>query len=324
MTVSRRVLLMAMMSLMLWGNKTAHGQTQSATIIQRAVAITFDDLPLSRMNAKTWRQTTAKLLASITAQRVPAIGFVNESKLYDNGKSDTARVALLQMWIGAGLELGNHSFSHPDLHRIALADYKNDILRGEEITKQLLAQKSMKPRYFRHPYLHTGTNLAVKKEVEKFLAEHGYAVAPVTIDNSEWIFAHAYVRASERGDAELQRRVGEAYVPYMERKFEFYEKQSRDLFGREIKQTLLVHANLLNADYFDALAAMLVNRGYAFITLEEALRDEAYHSQDTYVGPAGISWLQRWAMTLGKGKDFFAGEPRAPEFVVKAAGLEAE
>ncbi|MEK7726762.1 MAG: hypothetical protein AAB354_00045, partial [candidate division KSB1 bacterium] len=157
-----------------------------------------------------------------------------------------------------------------------------------------------------------------------FLAEHGYAVAPVTIDNSEWIFAHAYVRASERGDAELQRRVGEAYVPYMERKFEFYEKQSRDLFGREIKQTLLVHANLLNADYFDALAAMLVNRGYAFITLEEALRDEAYHSQDTYVGPAGISWLQRWAMTLGKGKDFFAGEPRAPEFVVKAAGLEAE
>lgn len=297
---------------------------QASATPQRAVAVTFDDLPLTRMNPKTWRQTTAKLLASITAQRVPAIGFVNEAKLFEHERLDTARVALLQMWLEAGLELGNHSFSHPDLHRIELAAYKKDILRGEEITKPLLATKRMTPRYFRHPYLHTGTSLAVKEEVENFLTEHGYTVAPVTIDNSEWIFAHAYVLASERGDKELQQQVGAAYVPYMERKFEFYEQQSRALFGREIRQTLLLHANLLNADYFEALAAMLSKRGYAFIALEEALRDEAYDSPDTYIGPAGLSWLQRWAMTAGKEKSFFAGEPRAPEFVVKAAGLTSE
>ena len=303
-------------------NKEAFAQAPA--VQQRAVAVTFDDLPLTRMNPKTWRQTTAKLLASITAQRVPAIGFVNEAKLYEHEQLDTARVALLQMWLEAGLELGNHSFSHPDLHRIELAAYKKDILRGEEITKQLLAARRMQPRYFRHPYLHTGTSLAVKRMVEDFLREHDYAVAPVTIDNSEWIFAHAYVLADERGDTELQRRVGEAYVPYMERKFEFYEQQSRALFGREIRQTLLLHANLLNADYFAALATSLIKRGYAFITLEEALRDEAYGSPDTYIGPAGLSWLQRWAMTAGKEKTFFAGEPRAPEFVVKAAGLTSE
>jgi peptidoglycan/xylan/chitin deacetylase (PgdA/CDA1 family) len=296
----------------------------SSSAAQREVAITFDDLPLSRMNPRTWRQTTDKLLASIHAQNVPALGFVNEGKLYERDRLDTARVALLQMWLAAGFELGNHSYSHWDLHRVALADYKADLLRGEEVTAKLLAQKNVKPRYFRHPFLHTGASLAVKNDVENFLHEHGYSVAPVTIDNSEWIFAHAYVLASERGEIELQRRLGEAYVPYMESKFAFYEKQSRDLFGREIKQVLLLHANLLNADYFEALATMLMKRGYAFITLEAALRDEAYRSEDTYIGPAGLSWLQRWAMTQGKPKEFFVGDPRAPEFVLKAAGIASE
>ncbi|NUO83123.1 polysaccharide deacetylase, partial [candidate division KSB1 bacterium] len=39
---------------------------------------------------------------------------------------------------------------------------------------------------------------------------------------------------------------------------------------------------------------------------------------------AGISWLQRWAMAQGKTGEFFKGEPRTPEFGLKAAGIDAE
>ena len=298
--------------------------SQPSQLAQREVAVTFDDLPLSRMNPKTMREVTAKLVAQIAAHKIPAIGFVNESKLYERDRLDSARVALLQMWLDAGLELGNHSYSHPDLHRLATESYKADVLQGEQITAQLLARQGRKPRYFRHPFLHTGTSLSVKKEIETFLAEHGYTVAPVSVDNSEWIFAHAYVLAAEKNDANLRARVGAAYVPYMEEKFVYYEKLARELFGDEIKQTLLLHANALNADYLDELAAMLARRGYAFIALEAALRDPAYDSEDTYVGPAGLSWLQRWAMSKGKSGEFFKGEPKAPEFVLKAAGMESE
>ncbi len=305
-------------------NAMVAAQAQSPAKNQREVAVTFDDLPLTRMSPQTWRQTTGKLLAQINAKNIPAIGFVNESKLYEHDRLDTARVALLQMWLDAGLDLGNHSFSHWDLHRVAPEKYKADILRGEEITAKLLAQQGRRPRYFRHPFLHTGTSLAVKQEIEEFLNRHAYAVAPVTVDNSEWIFARAYDLALERGDEAMRKRIGEAYVPYMENKFEYYEKQSRALFGYEIKQTLLVHANTLNSDYFGAVANMLVRRGYAFVALEEALRDAAYRSEDTYMGPAGISWLQRWAMAQGKTGEFFKGEPRTPEFVLKAAGIDAE
>ncbi len=310
--------------LTLYADEATLAQMQSPATNHRAVVVTFDDLPLTRMDPKNWRQTTSKLLANIASKKIPAIGFVNEGKLYEQGRLDTARVALLQMWLDAGMELGNHSFSHWDLHRIAPEKFKADILQGEKVTAKLLAHQGSKPRYFRHPFLHTGTSLAVKKEIEAFLAEHGYAIAPVTVDNSEWIFARAYDLALERGEEAMMKRIGEAYVPYMERKFEYYEKQSRDLFGYEIKQTLLLHANALNGDYFEEVADMLVKRGYVFISLEEALRDKAYRSEDIYTGPAGISWLQRWAMSQGKKGDFFQGEPRTPEFVLKAAGIASE
>ena len=49
----------------------------------------------------------------------------------------------------------------------------------------------------------------------------------------------------------------------------------------------------------------------------------AYRLPDTYIGPAGISWLHRWARE--KGREFIlADEPKVPEFVLKASGFESE
>jgi hypothetical protein len=66
---------------------------------------------------------------------------------------------------------------------------------------------------------------------------------------------------------------------------------------------------------------MMERRGYRFITLADALTDEAYKSDDTFTGPAGISWIHRWALTRGVKDDFFRGEPRTPAFVMKEAGV---
>src|SRR6185436_13106670 len=140
-------------------------------------------------------------------------------------------------------------------------------------------------------------------------------VAPVTIDNDEYIFARAYDYSAARGDAAAARRVADAYVPYMEAKVEFFERNSRELFDREIRHVLLVHANMLNADRFGDLAAMFERRGYRFITLDRALEDEAYRSADTWIGVSGITWLHRWALTRGMPKAFYAGEPDVPAFV---------
>jgi peptidoglycan/xylan/chitin deacetylase (PgdA/CDA1 family) len=178
--------------------------------------------------------------------------------------------------------------------------------------------------YFRHPFLHTGRSVETRQQFESFLRAHGYTVAPVTIDNSDWIFARAYDNARDANDAPAMKQIGEAYVPYMEAKVAYFETQSSRLFDREIRQVLLLHANSINADYFPQLLAMLRRRGYEFITLERALRDEAYGSPDNFTGPSGISWLDRWALTRGVPKGFFQAEPRTPAFVMKLAEVQSE
>ncbi|HYG12428.1 MAG TPA: polysaccharide deacetylase family protein [Pyrinomonadaceae bacterium] len=279
-----------------------HPRAQEQRAPRRQVAVTFDDLPFTGDGGKTgmseMREFTSRLLGMFAAHKIPAIGFVNERKLQREGERE-ARIAVLKMWTDAGYELGNHTFAHASFYRTPLPAFQQQVIDGEPVTRSLLEGRGMKLRYFRHPYLNTGPDLKTKEAFEKFLAARGYRVAPVTIDNAEWIFAQAYAQAMQRGDCETMRRVADEYVPYMERMFEFYERMSVELFGREIAQTLLVHANALNADHFERIAAMLKRRGYEFVTLDEALKDKAYEHRDTYTGAVGISWLQRWAITRG-------------------------
>lgn len=291
----------------------------------RTIAVTIDDLPVvsTRRDLANRLEITKKLLGHIKKANVPAIGFVNENKLYNGDKRDEKQIDLLRMWINDGLELGNHTFSHRSLNAISLNDYQADLLKGEAITRELLAKKKKKIRYFRHPFLQTGLSMEVKDPFNAFLKQHGYNIAPVSIDNADYIFSAAYDKAFDAGDKDLMKRVGDAYVPYMEAKIDYWERQSIRLFGREIAQTLLIHANFVNSDYFDDLAAMFVRRGYKFVRLEDALKDEAYRLPDKFTGRAGISWLHRWA--LDKGKDFLVpNEPTVPDFVLKASGFTSE
>ena len=281
----------------------------------REVCFTIDDLPwvsaVPRSSEDVEKQTR-QLLAGLAAHRIPAIGFVNEGKLQRDGLSVPAQEQLLKHWLDAGLELGNHTFSHRDFHATPLEEFKQEVVRGEPVTARLMGKR---PRYFRHPMLHTGRSLDDKKGLESFLAERGYRVAPVSIDNYDYIFARAYDRAS----ASERARVLDTYIEYMTAVVTYYEQQSQVIVGREIRQTLLMHANSLNAHAIDRLARMFEQRGYTFVTLDRALEDPAYGSADTYIGPAGMTWLHRWALTAGK-SGILAGEPVVPEWIEKLAG----
>ena len=65
-------------------------------------------------------------------------------------------------------------------------------------------------------------------------------------------------------------------------------------------------------------------RGYAFVDLETALKDPAYQRADAYTGKWGPSWIHRWAIGEGKPKEFFAGEPKVPQWVLDYAGIDSE
>jgi beta-lactamase regulating signal transducer with metallopeptidase domain len=281
--------------------KRASGREHARwTNAPRRVAVTFVALPMIH----TFYQPRAerdmqKLLSSLQANDVRAVGFVNAGQLYRDGEVNEWRVGLLRMWLDAGMELGSEGFAHTNLYDTPLEDYERNVVRGEELTSQLARERGGRLRYFSYPYLNVGASRETKEAFERFLAARDMKVHKVTIDNLDWLFGKAYADARRDEDEERMRRIADEYVPYMERVFDFYEQLSRDTLGYEPPQVLMLTANALNCAKFEDLAAMLRRRGYQFVTLDEATADPAYQQPDTYTGAWGISWLQRWAMARG-------------------------
>ena len=297
----------------------------AAAVEPRRIAITIDDMPWvehARTPQAVVDERFDRLVAALA--KTHAVGFVNEDKLEVDGKVDPRRVAQLERWLDAGLDLGNHTWGHVGLHATPIDEYLKAIARGEVVTRELLHSRQRVPTWFRHPFLQAGRVDADREQLAAYLATHGYRVAPVTVDDGDWIYARAYIDALDAGDAKLARRLREDFVAYIDAKVAYYEDESKRLFGREIAQVLLLHASALNADAMPALLARLERRGYAFVTLEQAVADPAYAHADGYRGGAGISWLHRWAMAEHKPKQFYEGEPVVPRWVMDLAGVDSE
>ena len=277
----------------------------------RQVAITIDDLPRGGdtpqavgRDLASIRAMTRKLLAPLRG--VPVIGFVNAGRA--PGLSQAGLQSILKLWLDSGAALGNHTSTHPDLNSVPLKEYEADLLAGEPAITKALGHR---PAYFRHPFLHAGKDVATRQGLERFLKVHGYTIAPVTLDNSDYMFAAVYARAK---DAAQAARVKREYIAYMESIFAFFEARSKEVVGRETAQTLLTHASQLNADAMPELLAMMRGRGYEFVSLETALKDPAYSLPDEYDGPGGFSWIHRWSQTRGMAPK---GEPDEPAWLLE-------
>lgn len=208
--------------------------------------------------------------------------------------------------------------------------FQQDILYGERVLRPLLAERGQVPRWFRHPYLRAGRTPEERAALSAFLDQHGYRIAPVTVDNGEWVWAFAYANVLDGqpdtpARAATLERLRRGYVPYMLNKVDYYERQSQALLGYALPQVWLLHANELNAVAYADLVAGVQRRGYRVVTLDEAMRDPAYaRGEDGYNGRYGPSWLHRWAMAENKPKDFYAGEPEVPGWVLQLAGVASE
>ncbi|MGA2739232.1 MAG: polysaccharide deacetylase family protein [Bryobacteraceae bacterium] len=297
----RTALAMLLLTMTLSGGATGAG---------REVAITIDDLPRGgdggdRSFAGV-RSMTERLLAALHEQNIPVSGFVHPGRT-ELSAPDVLRI--LNLWLDAGADLGNHTWSHADLNRTAVADYEQDILKAEAALLPLVQARGKKLKFFRYPMLHAGPTAQTKRIIAEFLAAHGYRNAPVTFDNSDYMFAAAYNRPELRGRAIRE------YVPYLESVVAFFEGRSVEVAGREFPQIMLLHANELNSRTLPDILDMFRRRGYRFVALGEALRDPAYRLPESYVGPGGFSWIHRWSMTKGMPNK---GEPDEPEWVRQA------
>jgi peptidoglycan-N-acetylglucosamine deacetylase len=288
----------------------------------RTIAITVDDLPGAESGTdhavsdlKELERINRAIPAVLKAHHVPAVGFVNEWKLQVSGERD-ARAALLKSWLDAGMTLGNHTYSHPDIQTTPLAQFEDDTIRGEVVSQVLMNERGFTVKFFRHPFLNTGPTQEAKTAFENFLKERGLTVAPVTLDSQDWVFNDVLGLADQNRDEQLAAKAKSEYLAYADRAFDYFEGMSRQLFGREIPQVLLTHDSTLNAEMLDQYLQKIEKRGYRFIPLEEALADPAYATPDRYIGPEGISWLNRWRIAFGQDPDY-QHNPDPPKWVMQ-------
>ena len=180
-TLVKRVLWAAMLACCLSGAES--GATE--------MAVTIDDLPThGPMPPGVQRVAIGRDMISVLKRRGvrEAYGFVNGGQV----KGDPQHSAILKMWHQAGLGLGNHTFSHPNLNRVTASEYIADIERNEAVLAEVAGPRW--ERIFRYPYLHEGDTLQKRDAVRRWLTARGYQIAQVTVYFDDWAWNDAPMR----------------------------------------------------------------------------------------------------------------------------------
>ena len=210
------------------------------------------------------------------------------------------------MWRDAGLEVGIGNYKHVWFYDTPYDDYVAGVEKNEQVARKILGEKNLPLKYFSYPFLNTGKSADDRTRFEKWLKDKGLEPVKYTIDNNEWMYSYAYDMARNDNDTNTMSEVRAAFVRYMSEMFDHYEAYSQEMFGRDIAQTMVLTPSRLITDSADELFGMIEKRGYKFVSMDEALADEAYKTEENFagtretIGKSGISWFERW--TLGQGK----------------------
>ena len=274
----RRLGLMAMaaaslMAMAMHAAVAAPGGQQAPAIEKARVALTFDDLPAhGPLPPGMTRVDVAKsIIEALQARKAPpTYGFINARQL----ESNPGDIDVLREWRAAGFPLGNHAYSHMDLHANTAAAFETDVLANETTLESLMGNRNW--RWFRYPYLREGDTLEKYKAVREMLVKHGYRTAQVTLDFSDYAYNAPYVRCLAKNDQESLAWLKQSYLDRAAASLTRGQENARAIFGRDISHVLLLHIGSFETVMFPRLLELLEAKGFALTTLEEAQADKAY------------------------------------------------
>ena len=265
----------------------------SSTAAPSQVAITMDDFNWSDNVVRLdGAEKNEAILKSLDSNSIKAALFVRASNIDNEGGK-----ALLKAWDAAGHMIGNHTYSHFYYHsaKITVEVFQQDTLRAEVLLKDF-------PRFrkvFRFPYLKEGDTPTKRDAMRAFLREHGYRTGHVTIDASDWYIDDRLRKRLTKEPAADVAPYRDYYLAHMWDRAQYYDDLARKVSGRNVKHTILMHFNLLNALFLGDLIAMFKRNGWQVIDAEEAFKDPVFEAKPK-IAPAGESII--WALAKETGK----------------------
>jgi len=249
------------------------------------VAVTLDDLNWHAIPETMRPEVNERLLAALERHKVRAALFV----IGENGDTPKGR-PIVQGWSERGHMIGNHTWTHFSYDRPGdPAQFGNDMLRCDAFVRQF---PGFRP-YFRFPALKEGATRERRDWMRAFLKAHGYRNGAVTIDASDWYYNQ---RLLQHFDV---KRFREPYLAHLWDRATYYDRLAREVLGRAIPHTILLHYNVLNSYFLGDVMDMFQKRGWQLVDAERAFQDEVFARQpDT--APAGESLV--WALAKETGR----------------------
>ncbi len=268
------------------------GPSVSSAGEKRPILVTVDDLPINGRSlypdAAERLRVTDGLLAVLERHGIRAVGLVTWRNV-----QDATDLMLLERWLEAGHELGNHSYNHLDYTRTDIEDYVADIESARRELDRFLTARGRQLRFFRFPFLREGSTPAKLEAMRAYLAETKQRNLPVTLDNQDWSFTRPWLEARRAGDTAAMARTAEAFHESLHLSIRHHESTGDRLFDRPVPQTLLLHAVEIGVAEWDPLFTWLAARGYRFADADEVLADPAFAESHDYVGPRGLGLWDR-------------------------------
>jgi len=223
-----------------------------------------------------------KLIAAMSdAHLPPAYGFLNGVQT----EREPLSTPVIQMWRDAGLPLGNHTWSHPNLNSNSLEDWESDLLKNETLLKKYMGGNDW--HWIRFPYLGEGETEEKRTAARKFLVQHGYKIAPVTMSFGDYAYNEPYARCVAKNDNAAITRLEASYLDAAGAAIDYSRAMAKALYGHDIPYVLLMHVGAFDAEMLPRLVKLYRDRGFTFVTLEEAEKDPFYKNDlDLSLSPA--------------------------------------
>lgn len=262
---------------------------------EKKISLTFEYIPFMKpMGFFRARELSNMILRALERESIQAAGFVVQSKVED----DLSTYVILDDWASRGHILGNQTWGAADYNEMEPQHFFEHIRDGQKHLRTIARAHPLNFRFLRFPYLHEGDTEKKKKRIRKDLSRGSYRIAHVSVKTAVNFFNRPFVRSQTEYPEKLEA-LKEKYLSHVMASLDYAEKQSQAVFGRNIPHVLQLHMGVATALMLKPLIEALKSRGYGFVSLVDALDDPVYSTLEDYVGPLGLTFIDRVAATKG-------------------------
>jgi hypothetical protein len=198
-------------------------------------------------------------------------------------------------WLRSGNLIGSMTYAGRSLKKGTAQDFIDTLTRNEQALAPLWSKIQRKQKYFRYPALKLGVDEKRPREIRAFLTQNGYIEVPATIDSRDDYFSQPYCAALARGDKVCANFIAATFKSFMLDKTRKARAAARKIAGRDVKQILMIQANQLTSDLLDELLRWYKAMGVRFISVDDALHDPFYATDDVTTTANQINWETRRA-----------------------------